>query len=158
MEHIRILVILSLLLNITAGYAGPGKEKDGSAATVYESVANKNYTIDVNRALPMRGKAVSLTSGYALAIEGDSVTSDLPYFGVAHNAPYGGSESLRFKSTAEEYSVKLTKKKMTRIEFKTRSNDDYYTFKIDISPNGTATIYVSSAYKQGITFYGKYLK
>ena len=53
-------------------------------------IENGRFTIEVDRALPMGGRTVHLTTPYSLEMRGDSAISYLPYFGRAYSLPYGG--------------------------------------------------------------------
>ena len=59
--------------------SGRSKER-----VVREIVDSGRIKIDVDRAVPMAGRSVNLTSPYSLEIHGDSILSYLPYFGRAY--------------------------------------------------------------------------
>ena len=70
------------------------ERKEQKERVVREIVDSGRIKIDVDRAVPMAGRSVNLTSPYSLEIHGDSILSYLPYFGRAYSAPYGGGEGL----------------------------------------------------------------
>ena len=78
------------------------ERKEQKERVVREIVDSGRIKIDVDRAVPMAGRSVNLTSPYSLEIHGDSILSYLPYFGRAYSAPYGGGEGLTFKEVATE--------------------------------------------------------
>jgi len=68
------------------------ERKEQKERVVREIVDSGRIKIDVDRAVPMAGRSVNLTSPYSLEIHGDSILSYLPYFGRAYSAPYGGGD------------------------------------------------------------------
>lgn len=86
---------------------------------------------------PMRGGSRNLTTNYTLEIRNDSVFSYLPYFGVAYNAPYGGGKSLIFNASITAYTTRALKKGKIQIDFKTRSDEDNYEYRLTIFPDGS---------------------
>ena len=137
MKNVRIfwLVGIVLLLAGQSLYAQSKKEKkEQKANEVKELIDSKRFTVDVDRAIPMGGRSVNLTSPYSLEMRGDSVISYLPYFGRAYSAPYGGGDGLRFEGSI---------------------TDDTFAFSVQVFSNGSATINVTPVNKQNITFYGE---
>lgn len=158
MKNIRLLWLLGIVL-LMAGQslcAQTRKEKrEQKAKEVKELIENKRFTIDVNRAIPMGGRALNLTSPYTLEVRGDSAVSYLPYFGRAYSAPYGGGDGLRFEKSITDYQTSFNKKGTAQIQFRTRTDDDTYAFNMQVFPNGSATITVVPVNKQSITFHGE---
>lgn len=128
--------------------------KEQKEKAVKEIVDSDRIKIDVDRAVPMAGRSVNLTSPYSLEMHGDSILSFLPYFGRAYAAPYGGGEGLTFKEVATEKEQTSKKKGRSEIKFRVKTQEDVYTFRMEVYPNGSATINVTPVNKQAITFYG----
>ena len=156
MKNVRLFWLLGIVL-LLAGqslYAQSKKEKrEQKANEVKELIDSKRFTIDVNRAIPMGGRSLNLTSPYSLEMRGDSVISYLPYFGRAYSAPYG--DRLRFEESITDYQCSFNKKGTAQIQFRTRSDDDTFAFSVQVFSNGSATINVTPVNKQNITFYGE---
>lgn len=131
------------------------EKKEQREKEVKEWIDGKRFTIEVDRALPLRGRSVHLTSPYSLELRGDSVFSYLPYFGRAYSAPYGGGNGMRFEEVMTDYTLSYGKKGKAILKFETRTDDDKYTFFIEIYPNGSATIQVNSVNKQSIGYQGE---
>lgn len=131
------------------------ERKEQREMEVKETVESGRFTIDVNRAVPMSGRSVNLTSPYSLELRGDSVISYLPYYGRAYSAPYGGGKGLNFQEQASEMEQTQKKKGSTELKFRVRTDEDVYAFRVEIFPNGSSTINVTPVNKQGITFYGE---
>ncbi|MDE6985366.1 MAG: DUF4251 domain-containing protein, partial [Bacteroides acidifaciens] len=83
-----LMLLLALLVGLPTLSAQSKKEKkEQKKEAVTKLIASENYKIDVQTALPMRGRSVPLTSPYSLKIRNDSVISYLPYFGRAYSIP-----------------------------------------------------------------------
>ncbi len=77
-----LMLLLALLVGFPTLSAQSKKEKkEQKKEAVKKLIASENYKIDVQTALPMRGRSIPLTSPYSLEIRNDSVISYLPYFG-----------------------------------------------------------------------------
>lgn len=158
MKNIRLFFLMGIVLFMgeQSLFAQSKKEKqEQRELEVKELIESKRFTIDVDRAIPMGGQSVNLTSPYSLEMRGDSVISYLPYFGRAYSAPYGGGNGLHFNQSITGYTCTFGKKGKTHIHFATRTDDDIYRFDIQVFSNGSATIAVMPARKQSITFQGE---
>ena len=158
MKAIRI--ILSLLLITAMGiYTLSAQTKieriELKKQVVEKLVTSGKYKIDVNRALPARGRSITLTSPYSVEIRNDSVISNLPYYGRAYSIPYGGGEGLNFKAPITDYQLDRDKKGTAKIKFSARSREDKFDFNIDVFSNGSATIFVNMQNRQSISFIGE---
>ena len=92
------MLLLALLVGIPTLSAQSKKEKkEQKKEAVKKLIESENYKIDVNTAMPMRGRSIPLTSSYSLEIRNDSVISYLPYYGRAYSIPYGGGDGLILK-------------------------------------------------------------
>ena len=84
-----LMLLLALLVGLPTLSAQSKKEKkEQKKEAVKELIVSENYKIDVNTAMPMRGRSIPLTSLYSLEIRNDSVISYLPYYGRAYSIPY----------------------------------------------------------------------
>ena len=119
------------------------ERKEQKERVVREIVDSGRIKIDVDRAVPMAGRSVNLTSPYSLEIHGDSILSYLPYFGRAYSAPYGGGEGLTFKEVATEKEQTSEKKGSSEIKFRVKTKEDVYMFLVEVYPNGSVTINVT---------------
>ena len=117
------------------------ERKEQKEKVVREIVDSGCIKIDVDRAVPMAGRSVNLTSPYSLEIHG-------------YSAPYGGGEGLTFKEVATEKEQTSEKKGSSEIKFRVKTKEDVYMFRVEVYPNGSVTINVTPVNKQAITFYG----
>jgi signal transduction histidine kinase len=111
--------------------------------------------VDYNRLTQVITNFVINAAKYTLEIRNDSVFSYLPYFGVAYNAPYGGGKSLNFNASITGYTTRALKKGKIQIDFKTRSDEDNYEYRLTIFPDGSTSIHVQPMNKQSISFTGE---
>ena len=58
------------------------------ASMMADSIANRTFTVEVNYVSPQRMDARFLNSTYTVCILGDSIMSNLPYYGVAYRASF----------------------------------------------------------------------
>lgn len=148
-----------LLTGVQPFFAQSPREKEAKEKQIVkELLESGRYTIEVDRAVPMSGPSKHLTSPYTLELKGDSVSSYLPYFGQAYSIPYGGGKGLIFDSTVSDYRLRFNKKGMATIKFKSRTDEDNFSYLLQVYPNGSATIHVTPVNRQSITFYGELIR
>ena len=158
MKAIRIIFSLLLIMAIsipTLSAQTKKEKKELKKQAVEKLITSGKYKIDVNRALPARGRSVMLTSPYSVEIRNDSIISHLPYYGRAYSIPYGGGEGLNFKAPLTDYKLDWDKKGTAKIKFTARSTEDKFDFDIDIFSNGSSTIFVNMQNRQSINFQGE---
>ncbi len=155
------LVLLGIVLciggqSLFATESGNKKEKkEQKEQQIRELLDSGNFTIDVERAIPTSGRAVNLTSPYSLELKNDTAISHLPYFGRAYSVPYGGGDGLRFTTGITDYSISYNKKGTAQIKFKARTDEDNFTFNVQVFSNGSTTINVTPVNRQSITYHGE---
>ena len=157
MKTIRTIFFLLLVAVIgapTLSAQTKKEKKEMKQKAVRELVLSEKYKIDVDRAIPARGRFVSLTSPYSIEIRNDSVISYLPYYGRAYSIPYGGGEGLNFKAPISDYKIEWDKKGTAKVRFIARSTEDRFSFNIDIFSNGSSSIFVNMQNRQSISFQG----
>lgn len=153
--RIALLLVLALAAGCSSSNHYPSLTKDQTEKMVGDNILLRQYTIDVNRAVPLGGRSINLTSPYSLRIKGDSVYSPLPYYGRAYNVPYGGGEGMIFSSTLSDYSATPGRKGETIVKFSTRTPEDRHQFTVTLWPNGSADINVLPTNRQAINYSGK---
>ena len=157
MKTIRIIFSLLLITAMsmpTLSAQTKKEKKELKKQAVEKLVTSGKYKINVNRALPARGRSVTLTSPYSVEIRNDSVISYLPYYGRAYSIPYGGGEGLNFKAPLTDYKLEWDKKETAKIKFSARS-EERFDFSIDVFSNGSSSIFVNMQNRQSISFQGE---
>lgn len=158
MKNIRLLFFMGIVLFLGGQslYSQTKKErKEQKAKEIKEMIDEQRFTIDVDRALPMGGRTVNLTTHYSFEMRGDSAISYLPYFGRAYSLPYGGGDGLRFEESITDYQSTFEKKGTARIKFVTRTKEDTFRFDVQVFSNGSAIISVTPTNRQSITYQGE---
>ena len=142
-----ICFIVCTFVNCTTTYYtedGRQISKDEHNALVAEQIQNalndRHYVIDVLTAIPQRGRMMNLSSGFSVEIKGDSIISNLPYFGRAYNLPYGGGKGLTFTELYRDYRVSHPKADLTSIYINVDNKEDILDYKIDVYDDGESSI------------------
>jgi hypothetical protein len=153
----RIFLLTGLL--VFAGFAFGQKETRQQKAAALEAkvkkaVESKHYQLEVDKANPMHGQMIVLTSEYTLRMSNDSAYSYLPYYGIAYSAPMNGEGGIKFSEPTSDLKVLFKEGKGYTVSFTVKGTDDTYRFFVDIWINGTASINVTSNNKQSINFSG----
>lgn len=155
MKISRFLIMVGIVSLIGGQSLIAQEEKDEKFARIKDLIEQGEYHVEVDRALPMGGRSVNLTSPYGFTIKGDSIYSHLPYYGRAYSVPYGGGSGLQFDKPVTDYTVSYEKDNKATIRFSARSDDDRYTFSVQIFSNGTASVFVQPTNRQSITYQGE---
>ena len=157
MKHLLTMMALTLAMvscsTLTSAQRAEREAKMEKA--VAKALAERCYTVDVNMMYPKSGRAQNVSSDYSLEVRGDSLVSYLPYFGRAYNVPFGGGKGLNFAAPIKSYHSEKGKKGNTRVEIQVDNTEDYFTYSLDIFPNGSTTIDVVARERESITFSGQ---
>lgn len=130
-------------------------KKERTEQAVKKALEERNYTIAINHMNPMKGRSRTLTSDYSIEVRNDSLFSYLPYAGEAYNVPYGGGKALNFNAPIGEYKQEAGKKGRTEITLDVKNEEDHYTYRLTVFPNGNATLNVQAIHRQSISFSGE---
>ncbi|MBP5218083.1 MAG: DUF4251 domain-containing protein [Bacteroidales bacterium] len=150
---ITILAAAALLLCGCAALRLTPEEKARIAAQVQENLDNRQFTIDVTEMHPLRG-ATRQVNGFSLKIDGDKIFSNLPYFGVAYNVPYGGGKGLNFTAEISDYIDTVPKADCRQIILSTYNGEDTFVYTITVYTNGRTNIDVRSRNRDPMSYYG----
>lgn len=145
-----ILSALFLCASCATGRQTAGE----TAARVEKAVSEKHMTIAVDRMYPMGTGAVTVTSDFSLTLRGDTVVSHLPYFGRAYSAPYGGGNAFNFTAVMSDYTLEQ-KKDAREMTFNVKTDEDRFTFHLDIFDNGRVNIQVNAQQRQPVNYDGE---
>jgi Domain of unknown function (DUF4251) len=144
---------LSLLFSFHS-LAQDNAEKN-KKAVLQEMIYSKQYRFHAMTATTATGKTMQLTSEYYLMLNKDSLDVDLPYYGRAYSADYGGSDlTLQFKSTNFSYSSDTTKKGGWEITITPKNESKANKIYLSVGSGGYGSLNVLSNNRQSISFYG----
>ncbi|MBD0822704.1 DUF4251 domain-containing protein [Aestuariibaculum marinum] len=92
-----------------------------------------------------------------LKLEGDSITSYLPYFGERRmGGAYGGTDSgIEFKGLVKDYEVKPNKHSGYTIKFDATSNNENFDVSIDLYPNMKSSMTLTGNTRTTIQYTGE---
>jgi len=149
MKSLKSLISILLIANLTYAQDKP-TEADFKAL-----VDNKTFVFAAQSASPLRGRTVHLSPGYTIKVSGDSVVSDLPYYGRAHSAPMNSSDAgIKFTSSDFTYTVKDRKKNGWDVTIKAKDGTRSHQIYLTISSNGSASVRVVSSDRDSISYNG----
>jgi len=151
------LICLGCLLLFFMTSCSSLKTSPETISEITRKVEAKDFTVVVNYANPLRMQPVYLTSDYDLRIKNDSVFAYLPYFGVAHTAPFNSSEGgIKFATVMTNYKITPHKKSNGwDIKFRVKTTGSVYDIRLDVFNTGSSTITVNSYERDAITFNGE---
>lgn len=152
-----IQVLILMLIFVTQVYAQDNTlTKEQKKEQLKQLLESKNYIFTAQSAYTARGRMVQLTSEYFLKVEGDSLESHLPFFGVAYNAPFSSTGSpLSFASSDFNHSVKESKRGRIEVTIHLNKPDDPDIMNLSVSSGGYADLRVISTNRQAMSFYGE---
>ena len=154
MKPLRLIVLLCLVVASACGIVRKTpQEKQAEARRVQEMLDARNYTIDIDYMIPLRGsgKPVSI---HSLRVAGDTLTSYLPYFGEARMVPYGGGKGLNFEEKIASYSDSGASAEKRTITLAVKNEEDSYIFTLTVFEGGDTYIHVHSVNRDDISYHG----
>ena len=121
-----------------------------------EKVEAKDWTITFDRAIPLRGRNVILTSSYTLEVRNDSVFANLPYFGQVTYVRSEMDGRIKFQEPYRSYAWSpMSKNKGSEITMDVREPDYQYRLFVTLLDNGRVVLSVTSPQRDSITYYGE---
>ncbi len=159
MKNLRpfIQVLILMLIFVTQVYAQDNTLSKGQKREqLKQLLEGKNYIFTAQSAYTASGRMVQLTSEYFLKVQGDSLESHLPFFGVAYSAPFSSTGSpLSFTSSDFNHTVKESKKGRVEVTIGLNKPDDPDVMNLSVSSSGYADLRVISTNRQAMSFYGE---
>jgi len=115
-----------------------------------------NYRFTVRTASPAGGRTIQISSEYTLDASEGEFEAQLPYFGRAYSASYGGDGGIEFKGKPQDFQLEKNEKKNTiSIRFRISSEGDQYDITLELGSSGYGTLLVASQKRQNISYYGQ---
>ena len=155
-----ILIALLMLVSVSSViYAQEKKSKkerrQEQADKVQKMVEAQDYKFVAQRALPMSGRSINLTSDYDLRVSNDSISAYLPYFGRAYVAPMNPTEGgIRFESMDFNYRLENAKKGGWNVIITIKDTPRRIEMILNVASNGSAHLSVNDDTRQNISFSG----
>ncbi len=151
------LTILSgWLATCCASHKAQDTAADQSPRHIGDSLQLRTFVMDAHYMFPLRGAAQGLTGGYAVQIRGNQMRSILPYRGRAFRSSmdlqkYG---PLHFDAPITGYTVKDIRKGEWQVDLDALGGEEQFHYTFRISPQGKASLKVSSTDRDWIVFEG----
>ena len=149
-QNIFKRTVLFLLLLLSFGFIH-AQDK----AQVKLLIESKRFEFKVQTILPLSGTVRQSTGEYDIRLQGDTLISDLPYFGRAYSAPMPGERGgFNFTSTRFSYNAKTKKKGGWEILIQPKDVKDIREYFLTVSEKGYASLRVTSNSRQPISYSG----
>lgn len=160
MKRIVITIIIAALAtcscaSLSKTTAQRNAEKQRTASQVADKLDSKQFSVEVNYMISMRGGGKSVSGGYAVTVDGSEIDSRLPYAGQARNVPYGGGKVLTFKDEIDDYKDSGWDNGKREIVFSTDNDEDKLVYRITVFEDGTASVFVNSLNRDSISYRGR---
>lgn len=162
----KILMIIALLiLSITNGYT-KNQEKDRKLdkaekrlelqKQIASFIDSKQFVFVANRALPMWGTSIYLTSNSNyLKFDPSYIESYMPFFGDAYSTDYTIDPGVKFEGKPDEFDVKkLNNDKGYDVRAKVSLPRDTYDIFMHVGLDGNAVLTISSYNRSSISYVG----
>ncbi len=148
---------LMLFVIAALGCSSPSKllNKEEQRAALKSAMDQKRYVFKAQTVQPTSGRNRQLTSAYSVTLKGDTLISDLPYFGRAYTAPMDVTKSvLQFNSTRFDYNSAPGKKQGWNITIRFNDVSEVQSYSLSISEDGYASLQATLTNRQPISFNG----
>jgi len=130
-------------------------QETDSYKIVSDRIARKDFVFIATTVSPFTGRVRSLTTLYDVRVKADSIFSNLPYFGKSDVAPITSEDAgIIFTSTQFEYSFSPAKKRSWNVEIKFKDQRNTQQFNFIIYDDGSASLNVTSNFRDPISFRG----
>ena len=157
-KHLTGLLSAVFLILIAACASSQqlSERQQQTAREIAEAVSSRHIKMGVNYMHTQRYGAHRVTSDFFLSIQGDTLISYLPFLGRAYNPTYNTpSQGLNFTSPISNYRQSRLKHDGMRMEMEVASQEDRFFFRVDVYPNGRASIFVRPRERDAINFDGE---
>ncbi|MDU8887086.1 DUF4251 domain-containing protein [Yeosuana sp. MJ-SS3] len=139
-------------------------EKEANELKEYRHIQtiidSKAFEFVGNWATTQKGRRINLIGNpNYLRVDGTKAEADLPYFGVAQVASYGGDAGINFNCDLSKYEVKkVDKKKRIVIKANASEGSEKFSLTLTVYPSGNTSLYIISSNRNSITYDGKLSK
>lgn len=153
--HIALLLVVCILSTTPFSVAQQPTKKEVKRAEIKNSIDAQLYVFHAQQANSLDGGTRQLTSEYDMQVKPDSISTYLPYFGRAYQAPiYPTDGGIKIVTQKFSYQKTVRKKGGWEITIKPTEQMDVQQLFLTVSPDGYATLQVVSINRQPISFYG----
>lgn len=160
MKKLLLLTLAMFLLPVvTHSVAGQDQTRSERRQDQYlktaELVESGNFTFRAQRAYPLSGKTVDLTTNPGhIEVTDEKAEADLPFFGRAYNIEYGGRGGIEFSGEIENEEISKHPEKREIIYSFEVSDNGLHRVTMDIGYDGNTTVSVLSHERSHISYHG----
>ncbi len=152
-------VLTGLLMTLSCGVFRESPEVRAEremreAAFVQERIPAADFKVRIDRMIPLRGMARTLSTPYSVQVKDGVLDSALPYFGQAWQVPYGGGHALNFKADILHYEYGMNRKGGYEIRIYVKTDEDEHIYSMTVFDNGSTSLDVQSRNRERISFTG----
>lgn len=153
--HIPFLLVVCLLATTLFSVAQKPTKKEIKKAEIQNSIDSQSYVFHAQQAISLGGGTRQLTSEYDMQVRPDFISTYLPYFGRAYQAPIDPTDGgIKILTQKFSYQKTMRKKGGWEITIKPMERMDVQQLYLTVSEDGYATLQVTSINRQPISFYG----
>ena len=155
-----VVVITSINFTLSAQEKKSKKEvRQEKFDQTIELINKGDFKFEARRAYPQGGRSIDLTTNYGfITIKQEMAEGDLPYFGRAYTATYGGDGGIKFDGEMLNKKSEVNEKRQKVIfTFEIRDKDTYKV-TMDIGYNGNASVSITSNNRSHISYQGDIIK
>jgi|SRR5579862_2411562 len=155
MKKLSLIPVIALLLLAGINQASAQNKESKKQAALNELVNSRHYTFMAVNATPLGGSTKELTTLYTLQLKGDTLDSNLPYYGRAYVGSLTLEKSpLDFRTSDFGYQATKGKKGGWDIVITPKKGTDAREMRLSVSADGYATLEVLNNNRDPISFYG----
>lgn len=139
-----------------SGQASSRQDKKAAELDVFASMVERgSFLFTARTTSPTGGRTIQLTSEYTMKAKEGMYEANLPYFGRAYSASYGGDGGIEFRGEPENLQVSRNDRKNTlSLSFRIKSGNDQYNVSLEIGASGYGTLTINSQNRANISYYG----
>jgi len=162
-----LLAFMMFIFILASGFTQEGsrKAKRKSDKIEHENqigqlINSREFDFIATRALPQDGGSVDLTTNSNfIKFHPDCVVSYMPFYGRAYHVDYGGDGGIKFDAKPKEFKVTTRNRgKGYAITISVPVSRDCFQLNLIVSPDGSATLTISSNDRSTITYFGDIVK
>ncbi|MCR5709815.1 MAG: DUF4251 domain-containing protein [Bacteroidales bacterium] len=134
-------------------------EKEAERLANMQALVDSDFILDITQIIPRGFPSKVSTGEYQLRLEGDVVTTRLPFIGVSYEATYAGVDEISIVFEKEKVDLMTDFSKHARGEYRYRfrggKGKEKWTVDIKVFDSGSATIECASSGGRFMTYFAK---
>lgn len=152
-RYFCLITLFYLTLGISVSLAQA--TNDQTTDVLQSAIEQKSFTYRVQSVSPMKAGTRQLNPGYSLAVKGDTLVVNLPYFGRVYQPTLSSDGGFNFTSYVFDYEIKPRKKGGWNVSIKTKDlSSSQRQFNLTVSKSGSTSMTVVCSDRESISYYG----